>query len=90
MENARNSVPSHFEEDKKSSEFRSEPFGRREKQSELINFIPNYSAEDKNARNSFRTLFYAVKHKIGEFEGFFEGAKNFLTSNCPERSEGQF
>ncbi len=27
------------------------------------------------ARNSFQTIFYAVKHKIGDFEG----AKNFLT-----------
>jgi hypothetical protein len=25
------------------------------------------------ARNSFRTIFYAVKHKIGDFSRFFEG-----------------
>ncbi len=32
------------------------------------------------ARNSLLTIFYAVKHKIGNFERFFKGAKN-----CPER-----
>ncbi len=45
-ENARNSVPSHSTEDEKSSEFRSEPFRRREKHSELRNFVSNHSADD--------------------------------------------
>jgi hypothetical protein len=31
------------------------------------------------------------KNKImGHFSGYFEGAKTFLTPNCPERSKGQF
>jgi hypothetical protein len=57
---ARNSVP--------------QPFRIWEKHSELSNFVPNHSAEDTNARSSFRTIFYAVKHKFGNFEGFFLGA----------------
>jgi hypothetical protein len=51
-ENARNSVPSHSAEEKKSSEVRSKPFHKREKHSELRNFDPNHFAEDKNALNS--------------------------------------
>jgi len=51
---------------------RSEPF-RGRKKSRIS--IPNHFVEDKNARNLFRTIFYAVNHKIGDFEG----AKNFLT-----------
>jgi hypothetical protein len=31
-----------------------------------------------------------TKHNIGDFKRFFEGAKIFLTPNCPECSEGQF
>ncbi len=33
------------------SEFRLEPFRRKEKHSELLTFVPNHSMEDKNARN---------------------------------------
>ncbi len=51
LKNALNSVPSHSAEFRsipgkmKSSEFRSEPFRRREKHSELLNFIPSHSTE---------------------------------------------
>ena len=63
-ENARNSVPSHFEEDNKNSEFRSEPFRWIKKARNSVpnhfadertlgtrEFVPNHSAENKSARN---------------------------------------
>jgi hypothetical protein len=35
-----------------SLEFHSKPFNRREKHSELRNFVPNHFSEDRNAQNS--------------------------------------
>jgi hypothetical protein len=49
-ENAGNSNLSHSAEDEKSLEFHSEQFLRREKRSDLPNFVLNNSTEDKNAR----------------------------------------
>ncbi len=46
----------------KSSEFRSEPFHKREKHSELCNFVPNHSAGDKNAQNSVPNHFIKEKN----------------------------
>ncbi len=48
-------------------EFRSEPFPRREKHSELRNFVPNHSAEDEHARNSFPNH-YEEDKKHSEFQ----------------------
>ena len=35
-------------------------------------------------------FFLRANYIMGHFKGYFEGAKTFLTPNCPERSEGQF
>jgi hypothetical protein len=47
-ENIQSSVP--------ISEFRSNPFRKREKHAELGNFVPNHSVKEKSARNFFQKI----------------------------------
>jgi hypothetical protein len=42
---------------------------------------------DSNCAGGY--FFMRTKRTIGHFEGFFEGAKNFLTQDCRERLAGR-
>ncbi len=66
----------------KCSEFRSEPFHKSEKHSELCNFVPNHSAEEKKMlRIPFQSPNYFIKEKTTQnfgiqFQNIFAEEKN--------------
>jgi hypothetical protein len=52
-------------EDKKKLRIPFQPFHSREKRSELCNFVPKHSAEEKKAQNSIPN--YLAEEKTSEF-----------------------
>jgi hypothetical protein len=84
--NAWNSVPA-IPQMKKNIENLSEPIFRREKHSELRNFVPNHSAEAKYARNSIR--YHFTEDKNTEFSSKPLSERKILLKSFPNHSRTQ-